>query len=332
MLELIFFGLALIGLITVANIVAARGNKIEKLIFNWLLFLLNGPVLLIGLMMMALPDDLMTAMPDELAAVVGDLRSAGLILVLMAAWGMLVTIPPVRKLLARVMPLDPGSPVHTLALLMVGYLIGQGALALNQGGLSGLEETAVPTSILLFTVSELFFALLAFLGVGFLIRRRGRPLLQRLGLERPQPLHLLAGSGLIIILVIMQAIAGVVWALLNPEQAELLEDVNTLLLADIDTLWEWLLLAMAAGIGEELLFRGALQPVFGLGFTSVIFALVHVQYGLTPVTLFIVLLAVILGLVRRYSNTTIAIFVHVGYNFVLGLLALLAAFLQQYVS
>jgi hypothetical protein len=64
----------------------------------------------------------------------------------------------------------------------------------------------------------------------------------------------------------------------------------------------------------------------------VLFALVHVQYGYTPIMLFIVLLALILGLVRRYYNTTIAIFVHVGYDFTLGLLALLATYLEQYIT
>ena len=125
--------------------------------------------------------------------------------------------------------------------------------------------------------------IVALFGVGFLIRRHGRQLAQRLGLEKPKPIHLLFGVGWIVLLVVLQAIAGAAWALLNPEQAELLENVNNLLLADVDTVWEWFLLALAPGIGEELLFRGALQPVLGLGFTAVLFGLVHVQYGYTPV-------------------------------------------------
>ena len=43
-------------------------------------------------------------------------------------------------------------------------------------------------------------------------------------------------------------------------------------------------------------------------------------------------LAVILGLIRRRYSTTIAIFVHVGYDFALGLLALLATVLERYVA
>ena len=85
-----------------------------------------------------------------------------------------------------------------------------------------------------------------------------------------------------------------------------------------------------AAVGEELLFRGALQPVLGLGLTSVLFALIHVQYGITPFLLIVLILAVILGLIRRYFSTTIAIFVHVGYDFVLGMLVLLASFLERF--
>jgi hypothetical protein len=153
-------------------------------------------------------------------------------------------------------------------------------------------------------------------------------LLERLGLERPPLRHWIMGVGWIVVLVVLQALAGALWAVLNPDQSAVLEDVSLALLQDIDTLGEWLLLALAAGLGEELLFRGALQPAFGLGFTAVIFGLVHVQYGLTPITLFVVFLAVILGLIRRLHSTTIAIFVHAGYNFALGLLALLATYVE----
>jgi membrane protease YdiL (CAAX protease family) len=44
------------------------------------------------------------------------------------------------------------------------------------------------------------------------------------------------------------------------------------------------------------------------------------------------IIGIILGLVRRYSSTTVAIYVHVGYNFILGLLSLLAVYLEQFVN
>ena len=85
-------------------------------------------------------------------------------------------------------------------------------------------------------------------------------------------------------------------------------------------------------MGEEILFRGALQPVFGIVFTSLLFAVVHVQYGLTPITLAVFLLGLILGILRKRTNTTVTILVHFGYNFILGLMALLAVYVQELVS
>ncbi len=330
-MEIVVFGFAIIALILLANVLFVRNKKSEETAFNWFLFLLNGPVFIIGLIALIAPAGKLEAVLVGIGPNLGNLRSVGLVLVITALWSMLVTLQPVRSLLGRIMPIDPGSPVHTLALVMSGYLVGQSTLTLSQGGLDGLADTVSPTSIFLFVLSEILFAFIALFGVGLLVRRHGQQLAHRLGLEKPQPAHLLIGVGWIVLLVLLQGIAGAAWALLNPEQARLLESINSLLLANVDTVWEWLLLALAAGIGEELLFRGALQPVFGLGFTAVLFALVHVQYGYTPILLFIVFLAVILGLVRRYYNTTIAIFVHVGYDFTLGLLALLATYLERYV-
>jgi membrane protease YdiL (CAAX protease family) len=227
------------------------------------------------------------------------------------------------------MNINTNSPVHTLALVFVGYIVGQSILAWSQGGIEGLATSAEPASVGLFLLSEALFAIAAFLGVGYLVRRSGNPLLQRLGLVKPDRRQLIYGTVIIGFLVVLQGIVGAVWTLLNPEQAEVLEDLNTILLADFDTFWEWLLIALAAGIGEELLFRGALQPVMGLGFTAAIFALVHFQYGFSPILIFVAILALILGLIRRYFNTTTAIYIHVGYDFVLGLFVLLASYFQE---
>lgn len=331
-MEIILLLASVTILIVLANVLAVRDRVIEKRIFTGLLFLLNLPFLFIGLLFLFVPDDVMRDASELVGFIFGDYQSIGLSLALMAAWGMLVTLMPVRRLMARLMKLDPSSPVHTLALVMVGYLVGQSGLTWSQGGLEGLTATAEPTTISILVISELLFAFVALLGTGLLIRRHGRELMQRLGLVKPQPRHLLVGLALIGVLVIFQGIVGAAWAWFNPEQAEILEDLNTILLADMDTLWEWLALALAAGIGEELLFRGALQPVMGLGFTAAVFALVHVQYGFSPILIFVALLAVILGLVRRYYNTTTAIFIHVGYDFALGLLALLATYLEPLAS
>ena len=133
-------------------------------------------------------------------------------------------------------------------------------------------------------------------------------------------------------LVFLQGLAGAIWMLIDSSQAELLEGISSELLGNIDTVGEWLLLAAATGIGEELLFRGAIQPIFGIGVTSFLFATAHVQYGITPVTFIVFVIGIILGLIRRKYNTTTSIFVHSGYNFVLGMLSLIALQLEQMIG
>jgi membrane protease YdiL (CAAX protease family) len=213
-------------------------------------------------------------------------------------------------------------------LILSGYLIGNPFLIIAEGGLGTLADSAVSVDVFEIVLQQLLFTMLAFLGVGLFFRRNSEALQERLGLERPTRPQLLMGLRWIPLLVILQAVISIIWAAVNPEQAQQLDDINSSLLGDVNSLWEWFALALSAGIGEELLFRGALQPVLGLWFTAVLFAASHIQYGLTPATLAIFIIAIVLGIIRQRTNTTVAIFVHFGYNFVIGLFVLLATYLE----
>ena len=74
-----------------------------------------------------------------------------------------------------------------------------------------------------------------------------------------------------------------------------------------------LLLGLSAGVGEELLVRGALQPRTGIFWAALLFASGHVQYTWFGM-LTIGLLGVVLGTVRARANTTTAIVVHALYD------------------
>jgi uncharacterized protein len=82
-----------------------------------------------------------------------------------------------------------------------------------------------------------------------------------------------------------------------------------------------LLIGVGAGLGEETLFRGAVQPVFGIPATSFLFASMHVQYGPSLLLGYVFLLSIGLGLLRRYINTTASFLAHASYN-TLSILAL----------
>ena len=318
--------LFVLSLIFIANAAEGSDNARFKRAANWLFIVVNLPLLVAGLALALLPPSALesAALAESFTAP----RPAGVTLLLIAIWGLLSTLPEARRLLARWLPLEPSSSVHTLALILAGYLIGANILVLSQGGLEGLAETSEASSIFQVVISEMFYAIVGVLGVGLFVRRHGWKLAERLGLERPTLTQIKGSLRWILALVALQWLTGALLYYTNPEQAELLDELNSLLLSNMDTVWEWFLLAMAAGVGEEILFRGALQPVFGLWATSLLFALAHVQYGLTPVTILVFGIGLVLGLVRRRTNTSIAIFVHFGYNFILGLLALLTPYLE----
>ena len=84
------------------------------------------------------------------------------------------------------------------------------------------------------------------------------------------------------------------------------------------------LIGLSAGIGEELLFRGAIQPRYGIFLTSVLFALLHSQYGFSFITLGTFLLGCIFGVIAKRYGTTHAIIAHTSYNTLAVIIAALA--------
>lgn len=331
-MSILLIAIPLLLLIWVANAVTASEHPGARLLFNLFLFVVSTLTFAAALALRYLPADAV-AMLESQGITSGILQSGSAAILAAGFWGMMMSLSPIRRGLARVLPgLDPDSAVHSLALVGTGFLIANSLVTISPEGLEALAETAISPTIVDVLAQQLLFVLVAFLGVGLFTRRRNEALNVRLGLERPTTAQLLVGVRWMVIFVFLQAAIGALWMLLSPEEAQQLSGLNETLLGDFDTVWEWFLLAAAAGVGEELLFRGALQPVFGLLFTSVVFALSHVQYGFSPATLTVFLLSVVLGIIRNRSNTTVAIFVHAGYNFILGLLSLLAVYLQSLVG
>jgi hypothetical protein len=116
---------------------------------------------------------------------------------------------------------------------------------------------------------------------------------------------------------------GGIWeALVSPETFKEQTEASDALAASVTSIGLALTVALTAGIGEELAFRGALQPIFGFWFTAVMFVISHSQYTLTPAYLIILVVAIGLGLIRKYYDTTTAIFTHFFYNLTLLILTL----------
>src|SRR5207253_11417166 len=80
-----------------------------------------------------------------------------------------------------------------------------------------------------------------------------------------------------------------------------------------------LAVAVIPGLCEELLFRGALQPRIGLVPTALLFTSIHTQYALSLDTAAVLVIALGLGLLRKYTNTTTSAACHISYNLLVGI-------------
>src|SRR5205807_4459665 len=78
-------------------------------------------------------------------------------------------------------------------------------------------------------------------------------------------------------------------------------------------------IALLPGICEDLLFRGALQPRIGLVPAALLFTSIHSQYAISLDLAGIFAIAICLGLIRKYANTTTSITAHVAYNLLAAL-------------
>jgi membrane protease YdiL (CAAX protease family) len=148
-------------------------------------------------------------------------------------------------------------------------------------------------------------------GVRFMWRRTPEEIRARLGLAIPTPLTLLVAVVAAAVLVGVAIGGERLTARLSPTIAENVGRINDQALANIGGLGAAAVAAILLGIGEEVLFRGAIQPRYGVFLTALAFAALHTQYGFpaAPLTLFAV--GIVLGIERRYATTTASILSHV---------------------
>lgn len=223
---------------------------------------------------------------------------------------------------------DPNSLVHMIALIYCIYLLGNTAFSfVLAGGIEGVAESLDDAGLSILSMFGQFvpMVLIPLLGMGWLIRRSNPDLLKRMGL-RPFRLESLAGgAGVGVMLFITVLILNIlITIILTPETLEEQGQASESIAESITSIWLVLGIAGFAAIGEEIAFRGALQPIFGMWWTAVIFVAIHLQYFLTPLMLVIFVVAVVLGLMRRYLDLYACIAAHFVYNLILALLAFIA--------
>jgi membrane protease YdiL (CAAX protease family) len=246
--------------------------------------------------------------------------------------GLALCVPTLRKIVGR----RPNGEFWTdPPIFLALWLFATVLLANNLVGILGFEQLnqvdafslgtggrVPPVAIL---ASQLPFVVIALLGVGAGIRRGPRETLARLGYGSISLTHM----GIVVLFIVaalaLSLAADALFSQLQPDLYRKVGEVSQRLfdpqgLSPVAAVLFALLIGVGAGLGEETLFRGAVQPVLGIPVTSVLFASMHVQYGPSLLLGYIFVLSIGLGLLRRYVNTTASFLAHAGYN-TFGILA-----------
>jgi uncharacterized protein len=263
----------------------------------------------------------------------GELGAGALAIIAGLAAGWCCALPSVRRTLARVLPIDPASRVHTLALvLVVGITIvfiaplavlGEPPL-LAQIAREGADQFQGDSRDDLYGLFWLLPAAMA--AVGWPIARGRGAALARLGLVRPTlrqvGLALVTGALMVIVFGFVDAAIGRVWEAFGwaTTDEESFEQLIAYTLTPIGAL----VVGVTAGLGEELGVRGVLQPRLGIVLSNAFFAALHaLQYNWDGV-LSVFLAGLIFGVIRARTNTTTSAITHGSYDFILIMLTVLS--------
>lgn len=245
--------------------------------------------------------------------VAGDDRLAPLLLLLALGLG-LPLLPPFRRAIAAVTPMDADSPVD-----MAGLCLLLSALALivsTNFGASGPPEAMPAVGLSELVLQAVFLLGLAYVAVGWRIVRSLPEATARLGIVRPTWVALAAALGVVVLAFAFQIVVGAIGMVLQPGVAEQLDRVTQELTAGLQNPFGAAAIGVAAGVSEEAVVRGALQPRYGIVLVSILFSLLHApQYGLNVAIVGLFGVSVLFGLLRARFGTTAAMIAHALYNF-----------------
>lgn len=235
-----------------------------------------------------------------------------------AGLGLLLPLyPAFRKLFARFTPMDADSPTDmvglSIVLAFIGFFIFQ--YAFNP------EPAATGDISIAYLLSQfVFMIVLAFVLVGAGQWRTVREAANRLGLNRITPRQ--AGIALLAVIggFVVMGIGGVLTQWLQPDFNNEIQQTTEEITKNVNSVAGAVFFGLGAGASEETLLRGAIQPRYGIWVTSLLFALLHSQYGISFVLAGVFCMGVILGLLRNRINTTAAILTHAVFNTIVVLI------------
>lgn len=230
---------------------------------------------------------------------------------------LLPLLPAFRRDLARVTPMDARSPIDMVGLSIVLAFIG---FFLFQYAFNPEPQDTGDISIAYLLSQFVFMIALAFVLVGTGQWRAPRESLDRLGLKRLSARQ--SGIALLAVPVafFVMGIGGALTAWLQPDFNHEIQQTTEEITRNVSSIAGAIFFGLGAGASEETLLRGAIQPRYGIWMTSLLFALLHSQYGISFVLVGVFCMGLLLGLLRNRVNTTAAILTHAIFNTIVVLL------------
>jgi len=181
------------------------------------------------------------------------------------------------------------------------------------------DQTSPPLVVGDLVAQELPFLIIALTGIGLWTRRSTIQAAERLGVVKPAWWHVtlaLAAAG--VFFAFAQGVVSLSQTL-TPQVAHNIDVTTQHLFGGLNNPVGIASIALLPAICEEVLFRGALQPRLGLVVTALLFTSIHTQYSISFDTLAVFLLALGLGLIRKYTNTTASSVCHATYNLLVSI-------------
>jgi membrane protease YdiL (CAAX protease family) len=236
-----------------------------------------------------------------------------------------------------VTPLDPDSTVDMMGLVLV--LTGTVVLTLsNMAAMTMLTESsaaggggdgdgfAFSVGIPDLVLQGVWWVVVSYAAVGFWYVRSLPEATARLGITGPTWRVIGAGVGFLALTYLAATVIGLIAQVVQPDATTDVDQIVEQMTANVQNPVGALVLGLSAGIGEEAIFRGALQPRYGIVLTSLAFAALHTgQYGINFSTVGIFAISILFGIERQRFGTTAAMITHSLFDIVQVLALTLAS-------
>lgn len=226
-------------------------------------------------------------------------------------------LKPFRKLVASFTPMDPNSPIDLCGLALTLWVMSFFVITAVQ---SGPAEVGSPggdgltDNLFWLILNALTFVAIAYVAVGYRVYRSGAEATQRLGLTIPSLKIVAISLAMVIPCFLVSIVGSALTVAFQPDVIDNLEETMEQMTSGLTNPIGALLIGLSAGIGEEVLFRGAIQARFGIVIAAVFWTTLHVQYDFSFVLVGLFGVGILLGLQRKYLGTTSAVITHAVYN------------------